>query len=232
MRHLLLASGALCSLSTFACGGRVERTSPDPEDEGQVQGLYEDYCGTQPKDYNCVRPPFTLGDSMERALAHPDLPSDAFLIGVDGDGVLPDGKMFDKGFWRLNFASEITGSTYDAYVRINSVEITLNVTAYDCILEDAIAWKDIPQMIGKATQQALADLEWDIQPNEFSLFFDRYSDCLWTDWSLSYFSLQKHPPDDPGYLNWVYIEYTQEGELAQICRIEEDNCANIFGQYD
>lgn len=88
-------------------------------------------------------------------------------------------------------------------------------------------------MISEATQQALAELEWKIQPNEFYTSFHRYSDChWWTDWGLSYFSFQKHPPDDPGYLNWVYIEYTLDGELAQICRIEDGDCVNLFGRYD
>lgn len=250
MRLSLLATGLLWAFSTVACGGRTEldsvaaegdgplrdwasggTTGDQARDEVETGSLYEDYCGTHPEDSFCTAPQVALPDAIERALSHPDLPADALLIGVRGRVVLPDGVAL--GRWDLTLISESTGSTYDVVVN-DSVRVTPVDIELDCSPHDAIEWEDIPPLIGEATRQALAELEWEIQPNEFYPSFDRYSDChWWTEWGLSYFSFQRHAPDATGYLNWVYVEYTLDGELVQVCRIEEDDdCVNRFGRYD
>lgn len=207
---------------------------PQEVDEVESGGIYEDYCGEEPDSWLCDEPPYSLFDAMDHVLAHPDLPPDAFLIGLKTSnvgGLMPDGRMAGSRWLNLWFYSEASESGFSVEVRDAEVKVAES-EFFNCTRADEIGWRDVPAAVETATQQALSFLDWDLQTNEFILYFERYSDCHWTDWPLSYFQIQQLYADQPGTASWVYVEYSLDGELTQVCRVDEDECVNLFGQYD
>jgi len=212
---------------------------PERINEADSGGVYDDYCGAEPDSWLCDEPPYTIAQAMDQVRAHPDLPSEAFLVYLttnpDG-GMLPDGRMAGSRRLRLWFYSETDALLYDVEVNSDDVRVGSFEGEFSdelsCTREDEIEWRDIPAVVPEATQQALAYLDWELQLNQFILYFDRRSECLWTDWGLSYLQLQQLYPDEPGLASWTYVEYAVDGELTQVCGLYEEDCIHLYGERD